>query len=248
VSNQDTYTEENVTLFEAIYGPGLISLGSYVAVEEMFEGLSLQNKHLLDIGFGIGGMAYYLAEHKGASVTGLEIRPWMANYATAHTPSQIKDQVAFLVYAPDGPFPIPSRSADLVYSKGVLTNIANKRQLISEIVRVLKRGGQICFIDWLLPSRLGPSAERLRLGDMSYKETAESYEQLLTDCGFTSVKFDDLSSSYLQYAKDLRKHLSSVSPDFGEQLIAANEDLISSIEAGNQLSMRITASLGETHE
>ena len=77
MSNDEIYKKENVALFEAIYGSGLISLGSLAAVDQMFQGMDLHKKHLLDIGFGLGGMAHYLAQKEEAFVTGLEVHPWM---------------------------------------------------------------------------------------------------------------------------------------------------------------------------
>jgi len=60
-NEDEIYRLENVPVFEAIYGKGLISLGGYDAAEQMFDGLELNGEHLLDIGSGIGGIAHHLA-------------------------------------------------------------------------------------------------------------------------------------------------------------------------------------------
>ncbi len=98
----DIYQLKNVPQFEAIYGKGLISLGGYAAVNQMVDGLDLYQKDLLDIGFGIGGMAHYLASKFDARVTGLEVQSWMVDYATQVTPNQVKGQVDFLTYDDQG--------------------------------------------------------------------------------------------------------------------------------------------------
>ena len=249
MSSDDVYKKENITLFEAIYGRGLISLGGFAAVAEMFKGIELRNKHLLDIGFGTGGMAHYLAEQEQAFVTGVEVHEWMTEHALSTAPEKIKDNLRFLVYSPDGTIPLQANSIDLAYSKGVLTNVSDKKSLFTEIARVLKSGGQICFIDWLVPERCGPSSKRLRLGDMSYKETRSSYKALLLQCGFDDLDFLDLSPSYLRYARDLGEKLSSpthnnsykaiIDDSLRNDLLKANDDLINSIENGSQLSMRV---------
>ena len=248
MSSDEIYTKENVPLFEAVYGPGLISLGGIAAVDQMFQGFALRDKHLLDIGFGIGGMAHYLAE-KGAFVTGVEVHAWMTEYAISKAPEKLKNRLRFLTYAPDGTIPLHASSIDLVYSKGVLTNVSDKKSLFTEIARVLKPGGQICFVDWLVPENDGPSSHRLRLGDMSYKETRSTYETLLHSCGIHSLEFLDWTASYLGYARDLGKKLSSqdhrdayqkiIDSSLRNEILKANEDLIASMESGSQISMRI---------
>jgi hypothetical protein len=68
---------ENMNHFEAIYGPGLISMGGLGAVDRMFQDLDLNGKHLLDNGFGPGRIAHCLAETMGLSVTCLEVHSCM---------------------------------------------------------------------------------------------------------------------------------------------------------------------------
>jgi phosphoethanolamine N-methyltransferase len=62
-ANQDfnPYRADNIPLFEALYGKHLISLGGLSAIDSMFADLPLHNKKALDIGFGLGGVAFYLA-------------------------------------------------------------------------------------------------------------------------------------------------------------------------------------------
>ncbi|MBI2603551.1 MAG: methyltransferase domain-containing protein [Deltaproteobacteria bacterium] len=249
-NNEDSfYQPENIEIFEAIYGNGLISLGGLVAVDKMFEESDLNGKYLLDIGFGLGGMAHYLAETKNAYVTGLEVHPWMTQHATKTAPFSIKDRVKFVVYNEDNTIPLASESIDLAYSKGVLTNVQDKKSLFLEISRVLKIHGQICLIDWLNPS--APRTEKLHTGELSYKENKKSYCEILESCGFKDITFRDESSAYLGYAKDLGhklqspEHISQFSDIFSKELrntvITSNTKLIESISSGAQLSYLIRA-------
>jgi ubiquinone/menaquinone biosynthesis C-methylase UbiE len=245
------YQLENVPIFEAVYGRGLISLGGYAAVKRMFEGLALANKHLLDVGFGLGGMSFYLAQTFGARVTGLEIEEWMTAYAKEKAPFAVRHQLAFIAYAADGSIPLPPASVDICYSKGVLTNISNKKDLFTEIFRVLKPGGQICFIDWLVPENIGPKAEMLPTGEASYKETEGTYRSFLKECGFQGVEFLKVNEEYLGYLKDLSRLLSSevhkedfkdvLKPDLRQMVIQSNLKLMLSVENEEQMSMRIRA-------
>ncbi len=253
MANQEDqiYRLEHVPLFEAMYGKGLISLGGYPAVDRMFAGVDLDHKHLLDVGFDIGGMAHYLASTYGVRVTGVEVHAWMADYATRSTPEAAVGRVDFLIYDDQGAIPLPSSCLDLVYSKGVLTNVEDKRRLFQEIVRVLRPHGEICLIDWLAPPDVGPKTERIGTGELSHKETEASYREILTSCGFQKIECRDVSQEYLTYVNELAERLSSpehidtygdiLSRELRDQLLASNAKLMNSLVSGEQLSCRIRA-------
>jgi len=249
----EIYRLEHVPIFEALYGHGLISLGSYPAVDQMFTGVDLDHKHLLDIGSGIGGMAHYLATTFEVRVTGLEVRAWMADYAAHATPEPAVGRVHFLTYDAQGNIPLPSSCIDLAYSKGVLTNVADKRRLFQEVVRVLQPGGEICLIDWLVPPEVGPKTERSAAGEWSHKETEASYSEILASCGFQQIECQDVNREYLTYVKELAEVLSApehieryrevLSAERRRDLLASNAKLMHAIEAGEQFSCRIRAAL-----
>jgi|GEM_PF-1666002 len=246
--NSEIYRLENVPLFEAMYGPGLISLGGYEAVDQMFKGIDISQKKLLDVGSGMGGMAYYLARKFHAIVTGLEIHSWMAQYATNHTPEAIKDDVNFIIYNEEGLIPAQPQTFDIICSKGVLTHVADKRELFRDLHRVLKSSGRICLIDWIVPEEKGPQNDVRPSDEISCKETLSSYQKILADCGFINTTFENESESYLRYAKILGAILESedfksfASDTLREILVTSNLKLIKDIESGEQISVRILGS------
>tara|TARA_R110002110_G_scaffold195770_1_gene405457 strand:+ start:72295 stop:73056 length:762 start_codon:yes stop_codon:yes gene_type:complete len=247
----EIYQPKNIPIFEAIYGRGLISLGGYPAVDNMLKNLDITDKKLLDVGSGIGGMAHYIAQRYNAGVTGLEIRPWMAEHALQQASDDIKDRVNFVIYNPDGTTPLPSEQYDVIYSKGVLTNISNKPILLAELYRLLKPRGYLCLIDWLVPESQGPKYEILPMGDASYKETTNSYQKILTQAGFTNISFQDNSDEYLEYVKLLDTKLQSkehktqfksiINNELRQELINSNHKLQLSIESHQQMSYLIRA-------
>lgn len=242
---KEIYSSENVPLFEAMYGSGLISLGGYPAIDRMFQGLESQQKNILDVGSGLGGMVYYLVQKYKVQATGLEIYPWMVEYGKNNTPDELKDSVQFIGYDPEGKIPVPDGSYDIVCSKGVLTNVINKIPLFKEIHRILKTNGQICFMDWIVPESRGVQHKISPSGEISAKETRISYSQLLYNSGFDEIDFQDESRAYLQYAQDLQQTLHSenfktiVEPALHHILLEANLKLIEDIQTGDQISVRI---------
>lgn len=249
----EIYRLEHVPIFVAMYGKGLISLGGYAAVDRMFAGLDLHHKHVLDIGFGIGGMAHYLAATCDAQVTGVELQAWMVDYATETTPAAAKGKVHFLTYGEQGNIPLPPACIDLAYSKGVLTNVKDKRSLFQEIARVLRPHGEICLIDWLAPPDGGPKAEHLATGELSYKETEDSYRETLAGCGFEKIVCTDVSQEYLTYVQELADVLSApahietygdiLGSELRKTLLNSNAKLMHAMVSGEQFSCRIRAAL-----
>ncbi len=256
MSNDSFYRPDAVPVFEAIYGPGLISLGGYAAVDEMVAGLDIRGKDLLDVGFGLGGIAHYLAVEYGARVRGVEVEAWMVDHAIRTAPTAVRDRVEFMTYDDNGRIPLPDDCIDLVYSKGVLTNVADKPLLFRELARLLRRGGEFCLIDWVAPEGDGPRRERLPLGDMSYKETAASYARILADCGCADIRTEDLSLSYLRYVEALQQHLSDpdqrdrfaevFSDERRQQIIDSHAETANEIKTGKRLSVRILATMRQS--
>lgn len=66
------YPEEYCNMLELAYGETMMSEGGTHAIDDMFNGINLNQKKCLDIGFGLAGAAMYLAEKYRAKVTGLE--------------------------------------------------------------------------------------------------------------------------------------------------------------------------------
>lgn len=122
---------------EAAYGPGMMSEGGAEAIDRLFDGIDLTGKQILDIGSGMGGVVYHVAQKGVQHVSGLEINPWMVQWARANTDQRLKSQVSFALLGKDGLFPFESSMFDLVYSKGVFTHVPDKNEIFAEINRVL---------------------------------------------------------------------------------------------------------------
>lgn len=103
-------------------------------------GLSkLKNKNVLEIGVGNGSHAQLLARH-AESFTGIDL----TEYAVASTTARMKEfGIKATILKMDAEhMAFPDDSFDMVWSWGVIHHSANTQNIIREIHRVLKPGGE----------------------------------------------------------------------------------------------------------
>lgn len=242
-SSDSIYTPENVPLYEAIYGKNLISLGSLAAINNMFSDLDLRGLKLLDIGFGLGGVAFYLSKKYQIEVAGVEVHAWMAEYAEHHAPKKIAHLLKFAVYNQEGKLPFDAASFDLVYSKGVLNHVRDKEPLFLQINKVLKSDGLFVVADWIYLEASTDDSSPL------VNETQESYLHVLEKTGFKDINFRDDSTIFLSYVKNLLENIKTqqkfIENKYGAELYSTIWDdhlkLIEDINHKRKFAVRIIA-------
>jgi ubiquinone/menaquinone biosynthesis C-methylase UbiE len=238
------YQPANVALFEAIYGKNLISLGGVAAIDNMFSDIDLNKiKKVVDIGFGLGGVAFYLAEKYLFEISGIEIHPWMAEYATSHAPTKIVHKLQFMVYNQAGEIPLPLTEFDLAYSKGVFNHVQNKEKLLGKIHQLLKPQGLLVIADWIYPE--------VSIADENglIHETKSSYEAVLNKAGFQNIEFRNDSEQFSIYVKDLLHNITIrqkyIEDNFGTTIFSTikndHQKLLSELQKKQKFAIGITA-------
>lgn len=185
------YSPEYCSLLEVVYGPGMMSEGRPEGIEHMFYQIPLKNIHALDIGSGLGGVAFYLAERYAVNIVGLEVNDWMVQESQKRIPSHLKNKINFLLIASNTCWPFPDHSFDIIYSKGVLTHVQDKLELFKESLRLLKLNGKLVIVDWLSPTQgiWGKNIKKLiELEHLSlFADTETHYIATLKKSGFTAI-------------------------------------------------------------
>ena len=211
------YSEAYCTLLELAYGKGYMSEGGAQAVDELFTGINISGKKVLDIGAGLGGAAFHIAKKYNAKVIGLEINPWMVSEAKRRRPEKLKNIVDFVFYDTIDKLPFHDKEFDIIFSKGVLVHLDNKLPLFEEIHRIMKDDGILIINDWLSPlkNKWGKALQEMcELEDLTlFAETENNYLRLLKDSGFSKIDMQSEDNSYIKYnrsiAANLRKKLAS---------------------------------------
>jgi phosphoethanolamine N-methyltransferase len=199
------YHDAMITMLELIWGEGFMAPGGNGNVDRLVAGLDLQNKSVLDFGCGLGGPALYLAEHYGASVTGIDIEAPLIELAQDRARKLGLDTNAEFQLVDSGPLKFADESFDLVLSSGAFTQVGNKSRTFSDCLRVLKPGGVLSCYEWMKPP--GEYSDEMhywfKLEGLTYAlETPAQQAELLATAGFTEVKVSDRSAWYRRRVRE----------------------------------------------
>jgi len=202
--NNGQYTRNGILRYERTFGSGYISTGgpetTGYLVAKLGDALR-PGVRVLDVGSGIGGAAFHLADRYGAEVVGIDLAPEMV--AIAHERAEGRDdggKVRFLVGDVlteqfDRPF-------DVVWSRDALMHIPDKPRLFGRLLGLLKPGGALVVTDYACGPEAGsPAFQAYRKSTGYHLVTPGAYGKLLEDAGFTGVEVEDATDKFIAIMK-----------------------------------------------
>ncbi|MCC5975076.1 MAG: methyltransferase domain-containing protein [Rubellimicrobium sp.] len=200
----DEYGDEMVAFLELIWGKGFMAPGGPGNVARMVAGIGTQDRHILDIGCGIGGGDIVLASEHGARITAIDIEaPLVARARDYVDEADLSDRIEIRHVTP-GKLDFADESFDIVYSAGAFTQIEDKAGMFAECLRVLRPGGILTTYDWMGTGQPHSAAmqEWFRLEGLTYNlGSLPSHRRLLTEAGFTDVSVVDDGGWYAAEAR-----------------------------------------------
>ncbi len=201
--NKGQYAKERIKLYEQIFGEGYISAGGHRTTEQMC--LPLQNlkngARVLDIGSGIGGLAFFLESQFGCNITGVDLCENIFNTAKERAETN-RSNVNFLIGdILDMEFPL--KSFDVIMSRDTLLHLSEtkKRELFKRCIEWLDDNGEIVIGDYCQRPRDEAICKSFKeyIIDREYDlHEPVAYGILLKDTGFKQVKAMDVSSDFLE--------------------------------------------------
>jgi phosphoethanolamine N-methyltransferase len=194
------YTIESIKKYEKIFGHNFISTGGIESTREIVAMLGLKkDMKVLDVGSGIGGSAFHMAQEYGAFVHGLDLSHNMLAIANERMHEfKLNNHVKF-EYGDILDFTAESHY-DVAYSRDAFLHIKDKAGLFKILLSALKPGGTLFFTDYCWGEG-EHSAEFLEyVAQRGYTlHTVKEYGQIIEQAGFVNVQAMDKTKLFGDY-------------------------------------------------
>lgn len=222
-----------------------IRAASRRTVEQMADKIKHANADCkaIDLGGAYGGSPRHLASKFGCHVVSLNLSEVQNERARQQNREYgLSDKVTVV----DGNFesvPYADDSFDIVWSQDAFLHSGNREQVLSEIKRILKPGGEVIFTDPMQSENacredLGPVLERIQLETMG---SPEFYQREMQALGLELVEWDDHSEQlprhYARVKQELEARydelLGSISRNYLDNMIKGLGHWVQNGKAGN---------------
>ncbi len=204
MTHEAEYHDNMVTMLELIWGEGYMAPGGPGNVAKMLEGIDTHGKRILDIGCGIGGPAFEMAQTHGATVVGIDLEaPLIARATQSAADRGLDDQCTFQTVTA-GPLPFADKCFDIVISAGAITQTGDKAGILGEAYRVLHPGGYLSSYEWLKSE--GEISEDMRywlkMEELTYAlQTIDEFREQIKNAGFADIVAEDATAWYRAEAR-----------------------------------------------
>jgi len=188
------------------------------------EGISAESR-VIDLGSGYGGSARYLASTYGCRVDCLNL----SQTQNALNEAKNKEQgLSDLISVTHGSFEmVPSNPTtyDLVWSQDAILHSADRAQVLDEILRILKPGGDVIFTDPMQADNcpdgvLQPILDRIHLENLS---SLEFYRDEFKKRGFKEMSvsplLDHMRTHYARVGEDLNARYEEIIALSGKEYV-----------------------------
>lgn len=185
---------------------------------------------LVDVGCGYGATARLLARERGARVTAVTLSRAQWSWAAA---LPRRDGDPEYVHADWLAGEVPAGAFDAAIAIESLSHMADAPRAFGELGRVVRPGGRVVVVDWLVGPRAGRRAERAftrpicEEGHLPALRTPAEYAALLRGAGFELVSYaDERRRVWRTWAVVVRRLAARLAAD-----PAARAELLSPVQA-----------------
>lgn len=235
------YKCSGILRYERVFGHGFVSTGGIDTTKEFVAKLELQpGQKVLDVGCGIGGGDFYMAEKFNVEVVGIDLSINMVSFALERAIG-LQCSVEFEV-ADCTKKSYPDNTFDVIYSRDTILHIQDKPALFKSFFNWLKPGGKVLISDYC--KKAGPPSPQFEeyIKQRGYDlHDVEAYGQMLRDAGFDEVVAKDRTDQFIQV---LQKELNAVEQQKDEFVQDFSEEDYNDIVGGWKAKL-VRSSSGE---
>ncbi|KAL3839016.1 hypothetical protein ACJIZ3_023607 [Penstemon smallii] len=204
------YKCSGILRYERVFGQGFVSTGGIDTTREFVAKLNLKpGQKVLDVGCGIGGGDFYMAEKYDVHVVGIDLSINMISFALERAIG-LKCAVEFEV-ADCTKKEYPNGSFNVIYSRDTILHIQDKPSLFRSFYKWLKPGGKVLISDYCKNDGSSSAEFAEYIMQRGYVlHDVKAYGKMLQDAGFDEVIAEDRTD---QFIKVLHKELDAVEKD-----------------------------------
>lgn len=201
-------------------------IGGRAATLALFDQLGWRpGLRVLDVGCGVGGPARYLARHRGARVTGVDLTPEFVEVARELTGRCGLADVVDLQVGNGLELPIPDGGVDAACLLHVGMNIEDKARLFAEVRRVVRPGGWFAVYDVM---RVGAGEIDYPVpwasdAEVSFVAEPGTYRRLLGEAGFRVEHERDRRQFGIESFSGMRATGTQGPPPLGPHLVIGDD-------------------------
>ena len=213
-SEQGQYSEESIDHYEAIFGRDFVSPGGEEMARELISRLELApGSRVLDVGCGLGGAGFLMAQEFELRVDGIDVSANMIQRARA--------RLAELELGPGVSLTLGDcldlkahEAYDAIYSRDVFLHINDKERLFRVLHRALKPGGTLLFTDYCCGNKpWQPDFEKYVTDRRYCLHTVPEYRAILEGAGFLVVAACDWTDRFIRCLREETKRISTAGFD-----------------------------------
>jgi phosphoethanolamine N-methyltransferase len=206
--DQGQYSLDEIRKYEMIYGRNFISPGGQATARDILSLVAFTpNMDVLDVGCGLGGAAFLIAQTFGARVHGIDLSRNMLQIAQARCQETQLTQAVTFEHADILRYQRPA-GFDLVHSRDVFLHIHDKAGLFGAIGRCLRGGGLLLFSDYLCRAGAKSADFAAYIRERGYDlRSLEEYRILLEQAGFEALLAQDRTADFIDILERELKQL-----------------------------------------
>lgn len=196
---------------------------------------------VLDVGSGLGGSAFWLAENLNCKVTGINFSATQLQIANMTKQQRgLNDQVEFLLHDANDLRSLKWPRLDALWIVECNEHLFNKRKFFAAAKGLLRPGATVAVATWLRGGQHSAwNADQCRLYEQLCNgmlvpglETISFYQKTLTDLGYRHVTAWDVSDKVAPTWRHVSTVLSELSPLIGT---IKNSDVLAFLQAAAQM-------------
>lgn len=218
--------------YEKIFGRHFISTGGINTTKKFVEKLNLKkHQRVLDVGCGIGGSAFYMAQKYGVNVLGIDLSTNMLDIAKERLATEkntFPEGISVEFKMCDATkCEFEAGSFDCVYSRDCILHIYDKLALFKLFNKWLKPKGVLFITDYCCGDGDHSQSFKTYLEDRKYHlQTPKGYTQIIRDAAFVDVIGKDETNQFVNVLNAELKQFALIKKEFVDEFSEKDYDYI----------------------